>query len=71
MRCITTFQEFRITIWQKRTGASCVHFLRMRPTIERSVPGFGERSTNSTHADAAPGFNRSNIDESAPQRRLG
>ena len=62
------FPGIRITIWQKRIGASCVHFLRMRPTVERSVPGFGERSTNSTHANAQ-GFNRSNIDETARQRR--
>ena len=71
MRCITTFREFRITIWQKRTGDSCVHCLRMRPIVKRSVPDFGERSANSTRADAAPGFNRFNIDETERQRRLG
>ena len=71
MRCITTFREFRITIWQKRTGDSCVHCLRMRPIAKRSAPDFGERSANSTRADAAPGFNRFNIDETERQRRLG
>ena len=71
MRCITTFQEFRITILQRRTGASCVNCLRMRPIAKRSVPDLRERSTNSTRADAAPGFNRFNIDETERQRRLG